>query len=117
MAIEDDITTRLKTVTARVWPDFAPVGTARPYLTYQFIGGDVINPLSNEPPGKRNAVVQVNTWADTRKQALALSFSIEDAMRAATAFNGKPQSAAIATYDPDVPVYGCRQDFSIWFDA
>ena len=43
MTFEADLYTLLKTVTPRVFPDFAPVTTASVYVTFQQIGGDVIN--------------------------------------------------------------------------
>lgn len=114
MTFEADLFTLLKTVTPFVFPDFAPVSTPRPYVTWQAVGGEVINPLANVAPGRRNAEIQINVWSDTRAQALSISRAIEDAMRAASAFTARPVSAAVSDYDADVPVYGCRQDFSCW---
>lgn len=114
MTFEADLFTLLKTVTPRVFPDFAPVSTQRPYVTYQQIGGQVINLIENVAPGKRNAVLQVNVWSNTRAEALQISRAIEDAMRAATAFIGRPISAAVADFDAEIPVYGARQDFTCW---
>jgi hypothetical protein len=101
-------------VTPQVSPDFAPVETPRPYVTFQQIGGQVINPLANDAPGRRNSEMQINVWASTRAEALQLSRSIEDAMRSAISFQARPLGAAVADFDADVPVYGCRQDFSCW---
>jgi hypothetical protein len=53
VTFEADLYTLLKTVTPRVFPDFAPTATARPYVTYQQVGGRVINPLANTAPGVR----------------------------------------------------------------
>lgn len=117
MTFEADLYTLLKAVTPRVFPDFAPVDTLRPYVTFQAIGGDVINPLSGAAPGKRNAEMQINVWSDKRSDALSVSRAIEDSMRAATAFLARPLSAAVSDYDADVPVYGSRQDFSCWFTS
>lgn len=114
MTFEADLFALLKAVTPRVFPDFAPVSTQRPYVTYQQIGGRVINPLANVSPGRRNSELQINVWSNSRSEALALSRAIEDAMRAATAFQARPISAAVSDYDADIPVYGCRQDFSCW---
>jgi hypothetical protein len=114
MTFEADLKGVLDDVTTRVFPGFAPVTTARPYVTYQQIGGDVINPLANSAPGKRNSVLQVNVWADTHAQALSLSRSIEDALRAASLFQARPVSAAAIDFDADIPVYGARQDFTCW---
>jgi hypothetical protein len=106
----------LKTVATRVFPDFAPVSTARPYVTYQQIGGQAVNMLDRIVPNKRNATIQVNVWSDTRAEAMTLIQGIEDAIRATTVFQGEPVSAAMGDFDADVPVYGANQDFSIWAD-
>lgn len=115
MTFEADLFTLLKLDSARVFPDFAPVDTPRPYVTYQAVGGHVINPLANVSPGKRNAEIQINVWSNTRAEALSVSRAIEDRMRTATAFTARPISAAVSDYDADIPVYGSRQDFSCWY--
>jgi hypothetical protein len=114
MSFETDLYAVLAAVTPRVFPDFAPVTTQRPYVTYQQIGGEVFNPLSNDDPGIRHSAMQISVWADTRVQAMTLSRSIEAAMRAATAFTARPDSAATGDFDADIPVYGASQDFSCW---
>lgn len=112
MTFEADLFSCLNAVADRVFPDFAPVAAPRPYVTYQQIGGDVINPIGNEKPGVRLPEMQVNVWADTRKQAAQLARAIEDALRAATAFHARPIGEPVYDFDADVPVYGARQDFS-----
>jgi hypothetical protein len=114
MTFEADLLTLLKTVTPRVYPDFAPTSTTRPYVTYQQIGGHVINPIANDAPGRRNAEMQISVWSNTRAEALQISRAIEDAMRAATAFIARPYGAAVCDYDAEIPVYGARQDFTCW---
>lgn len=116
MSIESSLVTLLKTVCPRVYTDFAPVLTQRPYVTFQGIGGQAINPLENTVPNKRNAVIQVNVWADTRVSANTVIHQIEDAIRTSTAFTGRPQSEPINDFDADIPVYRSMQDFSIWGD-
>lgn len=115
MTFEADFYATLKQDAARVFPDFAPVGTQRPYVTYQSVGGQVINPLDGADPGKRNCEMQVNVWADTRKESLAVSRAIETRLRAASLFIARPIGAASADFDPLIPVYGSKQDFSVWF--
>jgi len=112
MTFEADLFTQLGTVATRVFADFAPVMTDRPYVTYQQIGGSVINPLNNSAPGVRLPDVQVNVWADTRKEAMQLSRAIENALRAATTFHAHPIGEPVCDFDADVPVYGARQDFA-----
>lgn len=119
MTFEADLFTVIKAaapaVGTRVFPDFAQVNTQRPYITYQQIGGPVINPLDNAAPGVRFADVQVNVWSNTRAEALSIARAVEDAMRGATAFSARPLEAASADYDAEIPVYGCRQDFRCRF--
>lgn len=114
MSVESDLKTVLATACARVFPDFAPVNTTRPYLTYQQIGGEVINFTSNDLADLKNGEFQVNVWADSRASAASTMLAIEAALRASAVFTAQPMSAPVADYDADVPVYGARQDWSIW---
>jgi hypothetical protein len=116
MTLEVDLYNVLKGICPRTFPDFAPVSTTRPYVTYQPIGGQVINPISNEVPNKQNTEYQINVWADRRADASALMLQIEAALRQATAFVARPLSAQVGNSDADIPVYGSSQDFSIWGD-
>lgn len=115
MSFEADLFAVLKDVCPRAYPDIAPSGAIRPYITYQLYGGRVINPLSNAAPGKRNAFVQINVWASTRLEANNMSRQAEDAIRGAATFTGQPQTALASDYEPDVPICGARQDFSCWY--
>ena len=114
MTMESDLVTRLKTACPRVFPDFAPTSTTRPYVTYQRIGGDALNYVDNSIPTERNTTVQVDVWADTRLSATALIGQIEDALRTASAFTARPLSGAIDDYDADIPVYSTLMHFSVW---
>ena len=114
MTMEADLNTLLKTKCPRVFPDVAPSGTALPYVTWQGIGGESLSFLDNTAGDKRHTLMQVNAWSSTRLQALQLIREIEDAMRASGAFVCRPMGEPLSTYEPDVPVYGCMQRFSIW---
>lgn len=115
MSFESDLYTLLAGVTPRVFPDFAPVTTQRPYATYQQIGGDVLNMVANVAPGVRNSHVQISVWSDTRKESLEIMRAIEDAICATSVFKAaRPIAAAVADYDAEIPIYGCRQDFTVW---
>jgi hypothetical protein len=116
VALESKLTALLKGVCPRAYPDFAPNGTARPYVTYQQIGGDVINPLARDVPNAENAEMQITVWSDTRGEAKALIKQIEAALIVATDFTAKPRSAAASDFDADIPLYSSRQDFRIWCD-
>lgn len=111
MTFEADLTTLLKTVCPRVSADFAPVSTPRPYVTFQGIGGAPLNFLDNGAPGVRLPDVQVNVWADSRIEAMAVIHSIEAAMRAASAFHAHPLGEPAWDFDADSLVFGARQDF------
>lgn len=114
MSLESDLYTVISAVCPRAFPDFAPTTTTRPYVTYQQIGGAVINYLSREAPDKRNARMQVNVWSSTRASAVTTMQALEDAIRASTLFQAEPESAMVADFDADFPVYSARQDFTIW---
>lgn len=116
MSFESDLFTLLKTVTPRVFPDLAPTTTQRPYVTYQQVGGDVLNMVANVAPGVRNSMLQVNVWSNTRAEAMQISRAIEAAICTTNTFKAaRPIGAAVADYDADIPVYGARQDFTVWF--
>ena len=99
----------------RVYPDVAPEGTARPYLTYQQTGGDALNFLEGTVPGKRNARIQVNAWADTRLAASELSERAEDALRLAVGLQAKVLGARVSIYEEETKLRGARQAFSVWY--
>ena len=114
MTVEADLVTVIKPLCARVFPDFAPVCTQRPYVTYQQIGGEVVRYTDDLVPSIENGAFQFNVWANSRMEAKTLIKQIESALIGAKAFQARPLSAPVADFDADVPVYGARQDFSIW---
>lgn len=97
----------------RVFPDLAPFNTTRPYVTWQQVGGPVLNPLDGSVPGARGARIQFNAWADTRLESMELMHDIEDALRPAP-LNGRPDGALIARYDEPTTLRGSQQDFTFW---
>lgn len=114
MTIEADVKTVLATCCARVFPDFAPVGTTKPYVTFRQVGGSTIRPLANEVPNLRNPIFQVNVWANSRASAALTMLAIESAMRLTAAFTASPVGEPVSDFDADVPVYGSEQEFSLW---
>lgn len=113
MTMESDLHALLVAVCPRVFPDFAPISTQRPYITLQGIGGPVFRFLDNTTGDKRRTRVQINVWADRRDESLALIRQIEDAMCASTSFVATPESEPIHDFDADFRVYGSIQDFLI----
>lgn len=116
MTVETDINNALKgLVSNRVYPDVAPANAAKPYITYQQVGGVPLNFLEGGVVGKRNGRFQVNCWADTRAAAAALSRQVEDALVTDAALRAAVISAPVADFVDGVQLYGTRQDFSVWF--
>jgi hypothetical protein len=99
--------------TFRIDPDVAPAGALRPYITFQAVGGQSPNYLSNTVD-LQNARMQVNVWADTRAVATSLMQSAIAALTAAP-IRATNIGAPVSTYEPDTKLYGSREDFSIWF--
>lgn len=101
---------------ARVFPDVAPGETARPYITFQAVGGQAVNFTDRTAPSKQNARMQINVWADSRLAASELGAQVEGALRAASTMQTEVIGARVATYDEETQLRGTRQDFSIWAD-
>jgi hypothetical protein len=114
MSLETDLRAAILPICSRVYPDVAPAGVARPFVVWQQIGGDLVRPLANDVPDKRNAYIQVAVWSETRIEANTLSLQIEAALINATAFVARQQAALAATFDEDTTLRGARQDFTIW---
>ena len=115
MTIEADIFTALKGLVGnRCFPDFAPLSTARPYITYVQIGGEALNYIDDTLPNGKQGRFQLNVWGDTRASVSALMLQVEAAMIQATAFQARPLSAPSSAYDHDSLVYGSMQDFNIF---
>lgn len=117
MTVEADIFNLLKGMVAnRCYPDEAPEGVARPYITYQQVGGRPLVYLERAVPSKKNGRFQISVWADTRSASASLGLQVEAALITATAFQAEAIGAPLATKDEDTGYRGSLQDFSIWSD-
>ena len=115
MSLESLIFDTLKDVCdSRVYPDFAPEETPRPYITYQQVGGDSLNFIKQSEPSMRSARVQFNVWADTRKDASNLALQLEQALRMNEALNTTVLGAPTSLVDDISKLRGTRQDFTFW---
>lgn len=103
-------------VADRVFPDVAPEGTARPYCTYQQVGGAAVNFTDGGIPSKRNGRYQINCWSDSRPQAALLARSVESALRPVPTLLTTVLGGPVAEYEEDTKLFGTRQDFSFWTD-
>lgn len=114
MSIETDVVVVLKSVCPRVHPRTAPEGVARPYFTYQRIGGPSLRYVDGTAADKRSALMQVSVWAETAAQADDLIQRAEAALCASPLFVVDPQGESLELpYEPDARLYGCLQRFSI----
>lgn len=114
MSLETDLLAAVGALCGnRCYPDTAPPDAARPYVTWQQVGGQVLNPIDGTVPGIRHARIQINAWAATRLAANALMNSIEDALRPLP-LHGRPAGALIARYDEMTRDRGAQQDFEFW---
>lgn len=114
MSMESELQALLLTKCPRAFPDVAPSGTARPFVTWQGIGGASLGYLDNTAADLRETVMQINAWSTTRLEALALIRSIETAMRAYPTFTATPQGEPANTYESDTQLYGCVQRYEIY---
>jgi Protein of unknown function (DUF3168) len=115
MSVEATVFATLQGLVAgRCYPDVAPEATARPYLTYQAVGGTAVNFISQAPPGRVNTRMQISVWADTRAQASTVARQAEDALRGVAALQTTVMGAPVAIYETDTRLRGSQQDFSFW---
>lgn len=114
MSMESDLSTLLKTICTRVYPDVAQAGTVTPFMTWQGLGGASLRFVDNTAPDKRNTYLQVSVYSTTRLEALALIRAAEEALCASTAFAVDPQGEPLSTYEDDTKLYGALQRYSIW---
>lgn len=116
MSVEQNIYDALRVLVAnRVYPDFAPEDAARPYITYQQVGGQPVNFIDPTVPSMKNARFRVTVWATTRSEAASLIRQIEDALRVDAALQTTVLTAPAAMADPETRLKGAQQDFSFWF--
>jgi hypothetical protein len=113
--IENDLKTALASIAGgRCYPDTAPDGATFPLLIYQQVGGRAYEYVNQSLPDHDHARVQVVTWAKTRPEASEIMRSARVAILAAIT-PAQTYGAPIALYNDDLKLYGCRQDFGIWF--
>lgn len=114
MSMESDLSTLLKTICPRTFPDVADIGTAPPFIAWQLLGGESQRALDNTAFDKRNSYVQVSVYSLTRAESLAKIRAAEEALCASPAFTCIPMGEPLATYEGDTKLFGAIQRFSIW---
>lgn len=107
-------TTLMHLAGGRIFPDVAEVGTAKPYITYQAVGGEPLNFLGGDRPSKQFVRMQVNVWSERRIEASEIGMLVEDALRSATTLQAGVASGRVATYDEETNLRGTMQDFMLF---
>ena len=114
MTVESNIYDTLKgLVSNRCYPDFAPLGTVRPFICYEQTGGETYSFLDGSLPNKKHGRFEIGVYADTRASCASIALQIESAMAAATAFQSTAIHAPISDYASDVLIYSSTQNFSV----
>ena len=114
-SIEYEIYSALKPlVSNRCFPDFAPLGAVRPFITFEQTGGDALSFLDGSLPDKKNGRFEIGVYADSRASCAAIALLVESAMAAATAFQASAIHAPISDYASDVMIYSSTQNFSVF---
>jgi hypothetical protein len=112
--MEADLQALLLTACPRVYPDVAPSGAGKPWVTWQSLGGESLGFLDNTAADKRNCLMQINCWATTRMQSIQIIRDIETLMRATPAFIATPSGEASSVYENDTLLYGSIQRYEIY---
>lgn len=99
----------------RLFPDFAPLGTPRPYAIWQQVGGNDVVFVDGDTADQLGVRFQIEVWADTRQQASMLMRQIASTLSAPPVL-AESQGGAAARTD-DANLRGSMQDFIIWGDA
>lgn len=106
-------------VGARIYPDIAPQGVARPFVVWQEIFTDPMNNLggSVESSGLTNFLIQVTSWATTATLARDVDLQARLAMIAATQFKSLLRDSRSLGFEMDTKLFGIQSDFSVWLKS
>jgi hypothetical protein len=114
MSMETTLYGLLAAICPRVYPDVAPAEVARPYLTWQAIGGESMRFGDGSAHDKRHTLMQVSVWSTTRAEAISLIHQVETALCGHTGWQAEPQGEAVSIYEPDTELRGSVQRYEIW---
>lgn len=116
MTVEDTINDVLGALVGdRVYPDYAPDKVARPYITFQQMGGVPVNFMDPTEANLKNSRFRINVWDNSRKGAAAMAAQIESALRVSAALRTTVLTNPMALNDAETRLRGFSQDFSFWF--
>ena len=101
-------------VSNRCFPDFAPLGTIRPFIVYEQTGGDALYNLDGSLPTTKHGRYEVGVYADTRADCSLIALQVETAMANASAFQSNAIHAPISDFATDMKIYSSTQNFSVF---
>ena len=114
MSVESDLYGILKgLVSNRCFPDFAPLGTVRPFITFEQVGGEALSFLDGTLPDKKHGRFEISVYADSRAACAAVALQVESVMAAASVFQSTAIHAPISDYADEVKIYSSTQNFSV----
>lgn len=115
MSLESTLFTLLSPIASgRAYPDVTPDSPVFPLLTYQQVGGRAFEYLSQTIPDKEHARIQINVWARTRLEASSMARAARAAIIGHT-WAAQTYGAPVWDFNSVMKIYGCRQDFGIWY--
>jgi len=115
MTVETDLFDSLKGLVGnRCYPDFAPLGTVRPFITYEQAGGDALYFIDGSLADKKHGRFEIGVYADSRASCAAIALQVETTMAAVTAFQSTAIHAPISDYASEVKIYSSTQNFSVF---
>ena len=113
MSFEPDLVTALKLDCPRVFPDFAPVTSTRPFVVYHELGGPSIYYMDKSLPDKRWTMLQLDVYGTSRSEVVTLARSIEVRLMGSTVFLALPDGEPRWDADEDLGLRWTSQDFKI----
>lgn len=102
-------------VGGRIYPDEATTEQPGAYMLYQQVGGDAVRFLEPVHPGLRHARVQLQVWSSSRAASDSLARQAEVLLVEHPTLRAYAYGAAVSSSEPDLRLYGCMQDFGIWY--
>jgi hypothetical protein len=118
VSLESDFSAVLLTQCPRVTPGDSDLNAARPFVTWDHIGGDPMRYMDNTAADKVLALLQVNSYAETRAAVLTLANQIEAALCSATSINSRPLGRPFCGVHRDVEpaLHYAQQEFEVLGD-
>ncbi|MDN8617872.1 DUF3168 domain-containing protein [Variovorax ginsengisoli] len=103
-------------VAGAVYPVSAPDDVAKPYLTVTQVGGRTVAYLERALVSKKHGRFQINWWARSKGEVVALAAQIESAILLSPLFQAEALDAPNDIDGSLVDLFGMQQDFGIWSD-